>query len=111
MNTAAPTIPSVTETITTHFHVPTEHLRICDKYYILYWQARYLYTQLLRSPRIIREQIGYVPVLQDGLSMESIGANPESQLRLSFRRIRGHRTGYVVIRSICQCSVKKVKSS
>jgi hypothetical protein len=103
------TTPSVTETITTHFHVPTEHLRICDKYYILYWQARYLYTQLLRSPRIIREGIGYVPVLQDGLSMESIGANPESQIRLSFRRIRGHRTGYVVIKNICQCSTKKAK--
>ena len=107
------TAPSVTETITTHFHVPTEHLRICDKYYILYWQARYLYTQLLRSPRIVREGIGYVPVLQDGLSLETIGAAPESQLRLSFRKIRGHRTGYVVIRAACTCSVihKKVIQS
>jgi len=103
--------PSVTETITTHFHVPTEHLRICDKYYILYWQARYLYTQLLRSPRIVRENISYVPVLQDGLSLAEIGSHPEAQLRLSFRRIRGHRTGYVIIRSICQCSTKKVSLS
>ena len=109
MNTAATTIPSVTETITTRFHVPTEHLRICDKYYILYWQSRYLYTQLLRSPRIIREGIGYVPVLQDGLSLAEIGANPEAQIRLSFRKIRGHRTGYVIIRSICTCTHKVSK--
>lgn len=95
---------SITETITHYFHLPTEHLKICDKYYILYWQAKHLYTQILKSPRIIREGIGYVPVLQDDLSLEIIGVSPEAQIRLSFRRIRGHRTGYVVIRS----AVKKV---
>jgi len=89
---------SVTEAVTTCFHMPTEMLGICDKYYVLYWQARYVYTQLLRTPRIVREQIGYVPVLQEGLTIEWIARNPEIQLRLSFRRIRGHRTGYVIIR-------------
>lgn len=89
---------SLTEIITTHFHVPTEYLPVCDKYYVLYWQARYVYTCLLRSPRIIRESIAYVPVLQEGLTMEWIGRNPDTQLRLSFRRIRGHKTGYVIIR-------------
>ena len=101
MNTAAiheTAVPSLTEIITTHFHIPTESLSVCDKYYVLYWQARYLYTQLLRSPRIVRESIAYVPVLQEGLSVEWIGRNPETQLRLSFRKIRGHRTGYVLIR-------------
>lgn len=89
---------SLTEIITTHFHVPTESLSVCDKYYILYWQSRYVYTQLLRSPRIVRESIAFVPVLQEGLTIEWIGKNPDVQLRLSFRRIRGHRTGYVIIR-------------
>jgi hypothetical protein len=96
MNTAA--LPSLTEAITTSFTVPTDYLRVCDKYYVLYWQARYVYTWLLSKPRIVREGIGYVPVLQDGLSLQEIGANPEVQLRLSFRKIRGHRTGYVLIR-------------
>ena len=89
---------SLTEIITTHFQVPTESLSVCDKYYILYWQSRYVYTQLLRSPRIVRESIAFVPVLQEGLTIEWIGKNPDVQLRLSFRRIRGHRTGYVIIR-------------
>ncbi len=101
MNTAAtsenPNV-SLTEAVTTHFHMPTDYLRVCDKYYVLYWQARFLYTQLLRSPRIARENIAYVPVLQEGLSIQEIGKNPEAQLRLSFRRIKGHRTGYVIIR-------------
>ena len=44
---------NLTEAITTQFHVPTEYLRVCDKYYILYWSARYVYAQLLRSPRIV----------------------------------------------------------
>ena len=101
MNTAAILTapnPSLTEAVTTHFHMPTDYLRVCDKYYVLYWQARFLYTQLLRSPRIIRENLAYVPVLQEGLSIQEIGKNPEAQLRLSFRRIKGHRTGYVIIR-------------
>lgn len=88
---------NLTEAITTQFHVPTEYLRVCDKYYILYWSARYVYAQLLRSPRVIREGIAYVPVLQD-ISLEWIGKNPDSQVRVSFRKIRGHRTGYVIIR-------------
>ena len=89
---------SLTEAVTTSFHMPTDYLGVCDKYYVLYWQARYVYTQLIRTPRIIREQIGFVPVLQEGLTIEWIGRNPDVQLRLSFRRIRGHRTGYVIIR-------------
>ena len=97
---------STSEIITTHFHLPTETLRICDKYYILYWQARHVYTQLLRSPRIVREGVAFVPVLRDDLSIEQIGKNPESQLQLSFRKIRGHRTGYVIIRRPVQVSTK-----
>ena len=89
---------SVTEAVTTQFHMPTEMLGICDKHYILYWQARYVYTWLISKPRIVREGIGYVPVLQDDLSLQEIGANPEVQLRLSFRKLRGHRTGHVLIR-------------
>jgi hypothetical protein len=112
VNTSTPTKVSTTEIITTHFHVPTETLPICDKYYILYWQARFLYTQLLRSPRILREGIAYVPVLQESLSLQEIGSNPESQYRLSFRRIRGHKTGYVIIRRSVAVSVKEsVKES
>jgi hypothetical protein len=75
MNTAAiqqSTPVSLTEAVTTHFHMPTDYLRVCDKYYVLYWQARFLYTQLLRSPRIVRESISYVPVLQEGLSLQEI---------------------------------------
>jgi hypothetical protein len=101
MNTAAiqqSTPVSLTEAVTTHFHMPTDYLRVCDKYYVLYWQARFLYTQLLRSPRIVRESISYVPVLQEGLSLQEISSSPDSQIRLSFRRIKGHRTGYVIIR-------------
>jgi hypothetical protein len=98
--------PSLTEAITTQFHLPIEYLRVCDKHYVLYWQARFLYTQLLRSPRIVREGIAYVPVLQDDISIEYVGSNPESQLRMSFRKLRGHKTGYVIIRRPVVVSTK-----
>ncbi len=96
MNTS--TSISLTEAITTSFYIPTEYLHTCEKYYILHWSARYIYTSLLRSPRVIRENIPYIPVLQEGLTIEWIGANPEAQLRMSFRKLRGHRTGYVIVR-------------
>lgn len=83
--------------ITTDFHLSTEVLASCDKYYILYWNSRFLYTQVLRSPRIIRESIAYIPIFQEGLSLEELGKHPDNQVRLSFRKIRGHRTGYVII--------------
>lgn len=89
---------SLTEAVTAHFHLPHEYIHSCDKYYILYWQARYVYTLLLRTPRIVRENVPFIPVLQEGLTMEWIGKNPEAQLRCSFRKLKGHKTGYVVIR-------------
>jgi len=104
-----PATLSLTEAITTSFNLPTDYLRVCDKHYVLYWQARYVYTWLISKPRIIREGIGYVPVLQDGLSLQEIGRTPESQLRLSFRKIRGHRTGYVIIRPPVQITARATK--
>ena len=82
----------------TFFHLPPETIRVCDKYYILYWESRYLYTQLLKGAgRIIREKISYTPVFLESLSTQEIGANPETQLRLSFRRLRGKSGGIVLI--------------
>lgn len=83
--------------ITTEFHLPPEVLASCDKYYILYWNSRFLYTQILRAPRIVRENIAYIPIFQEGLFLQELGKNPDKQVRLSFRKIRGHRTGYVII--------------
>lgn len=96
MNTKTPAL-FLSDAIRTSFHLPTETLSACDKYYILYWNNRYLYTSLLRSPRIVRENVTYTPTFLSGLSMEELGMNPESSVRLSFRRIRGHKTGYVLI--------------
>jgi hypothetical protein len=84
--------------LTSFFHLPPETIRICDKYYILYWESRYLYTQLLQfSGRVVREKISYIPVFLDSLTSEELGANPEMQVRLSFRRLSGKIGGYVMI--------------
>jgi hypothetical protein len=84
--------------LTSFFHLPPETIRICDKYYILYWESRYLYTQLLQyAGRVVREKISYTPVFLDGLGSEELGANPEMQVRLSFRRLSGKIGGYVLI--------------
>lgn len=87
----------ICEAITTQFHLSTEVLISCDKYYILHWSSRYLYSLTFRDPRIVRESIPYIPVFMNGLSIAELCKNPETGVRLSFRRIRGHRTGYVLI--------------
>ena len=80
------------------FNLPPETIILCDKYYILYWESRYLYTQLLRNhDRVIRERISYVPIFQDGLTFEILGANPELQVKVSFRRLKGKTGGFVLI--------------
>ena len=98
MNTATNSITPTSEILQTFFHLPPETIQICDKYYILYWESRYLYTQLLRNQnRVIRERISYVPIFQDDLTFEELGANPELQVKVSFRRLKGKIGGYVLI--------------
>ena len=96
--------------IVTQFHLPTETIKLCDKYFILYWQARYTYSQLFRDSRIIKDGVSYIPVMQQNLTLSWIGKNPEAQVKLSFRKLRGHRAGYVLIApvaSVCYNSPAK----
>ena len=87
----------ICEAITRDFHLSTEILISCDKYYILHWSARYVYSLTFRDSRIVREGIAYIPIFQGALSVQELGKNPALGVRLSFRRIRGHKTGYVLI--------------
>ena len=95
MNTVIRT--PISEQLLTQFNLPSETIRVCDKYYILYWQSSYIYTQLLECPRIMREKIPYQPVFMEDLSHEYLGKHPDIQVRLSFRRMRGKIAGYVLI--------------
>ena len=95
---------SVSEQITGSFNLPTDVISICDRYYILYWESRYVYSSLLRSPRIVRQGTTYVPILLDGLTLEYLGSDPELPIKLSFRRLRYKRTGYVLIARTAQIS-------
>ena len=80
-----------------HFNLNPDNIAQCDKYFILYSQSRYAYIQLLAGPTIIREKIQYYPVFLSELSKEYLGANPEEQIKVSFRRLRGNHIGLVLI--------------
>ena len=95
MNTVIRT--PISEQLLTQFNLPPETIQVCDKYYILYWQASYVYTQLLECPRIMREKIPYQPIFMEGLSRDCLCRHPDIQVRLSFRRLRGKIAGYVLI--------------
>jgi hypothetical protein len=89
-------------------NLPNELIGLCDKYYILYWESRYLYTQIFRGGRIIRQGVSYTPHLKDGLTLQELSRNPEAQIRISFRRLRGKIGGDAVITRTPIITVKKV---
>lgn len=95
--TNTPTPPNLSESILNKFHLSTREIQACDRYYILYWQSRFLYTQLLKQPRILRESVVFTPIFLDGLTELELQNNPLMQTKLSFRKIRTHSTGYVLI--------------
>lgn len=84
--------------ISQEFYLTPQQIKACEKYYILYWQSRYLYSLLLRGPRIVREKVPYTPIFQDGLTFEELGANPELEIRCSFRKLPQHTSGNVILR-------------
>jgi hypothetical protein len=92
-----PVPENLSTSILTKFHLSPREIQSCDRYYILYWQARFFYIQLLKSPRILREGVIFTPVFMDDLTELELQSNPTIQIKLSFRKIRTHSTGYVLI--------------
>lgn len=91
-------LPATSIILQSFFHLPPETIKLCDKYYILYWESRYLYAQLLRNTgRVIREKISYTPIFQGLLRKEDLGVSLEMQVKLSFRRLRGKIGGIVLV--------------
>ena len=81
------------------FHLDPETIKICDRYYILYWESRHLYSQLLHNNgRVMRDKVSYTPVFQDSLEFLELGNSPEMVVKLSFRRLKGKSGGIVIIK-------------
>jgi hypothetical protein len=79
------------------FHLPPEIIKQCDKYYILYWQASHIWSVTSIHGTLVRERIEYIPIWEPPCSMTWVGENPEKTVRLSFRKLKHHKTGYVLI--------------
>ena len=89
---------SISTQLLENFNLPAEIISLCDKYHIKYWSARFTYTQLLKNVRIIKDGIPFVPIFQDGLTELHLQTHPDETVRLSFRKLKYHRVGYVLIR-------------
>jgi hypothetical protein len=71
-----------------------------DKYYILYWEARYLNSSVRQEGFelfINRETVKYRIVFIGGIDLAYLSANPDNQVRLSFRRIKNRIAGVVLV--------------
>lgn len=86
--------------LSSSFYLSPSQIQSCDKYYILYWESRHLYAQLVSTGKVIREKITYIPVFKDDLTALDLAANPETQIKVSFRRLKGNLTGYVIISKV-----------
>jgi hypothetical protein len=98
-----PNLPLSTSLLTSFYLSPHE-IKACDKYVLIYWQSRYIYTQLLKSPRIMKDKIPFTPIFQEGVTELELQMNPDKQFKLSFRKILGAKTGYVLIRRV-RCNI------
>ena len=87
----------LSDAITGNFHLTPSQIKCCDRYFTRYWDARYVFSQLLKCPRLVKDRISYQPIFQDGLTADNLGLTPELVIRLSFRRLATHKTGFVVI--------------
>lgn len=91
---------TLSHAILNQFNLLPHQIKSCDKYYILYWQGSYLNSLLLRGPRIVREGVTYQPVWINGANANYFHLNPTAQVKLSFRRIKHHSTGIVLISTV-----------
>lgn len=90
----------LSDAITGQFHLTPSQIKCCDRYFTRYWDARYVFSQLLACPRLVKDRISYQPIFLDGLTQDYLGLNPEQVVRLSFRRLATHKTGFVIISTI-----------
>lgn len=76
---------------------PTE-IKECDKYYILYWQASYLFSELIKSAcqEIVREKIHFKVHFINGLTLDYLRFNSDAQVKVSFRRKKNTLFGIVL---------------
>lgn len=96
-----PNHTDVAASITNIFYLHPDIIKLCDKHYILYWESKYVYFSLVRgADRIIREKISYTPVFLDSLTPEWLMKNPDTQVKLSFRRLKHKIGGYVLIKKV-----------
>lgn len=83
--------------IQSQFHLTPSQIKACSVYLIRYWDCRFIYSQLLRGPRLIKDKLPYTPIFLDGLTQEYLGNHPDEVIRCSFRALKGKRYGYVLI--------------
>lgn len=90
--------------IANHPTLSAQDILLLDKYYILYWEARYLKASL-RFERcgdyyIERQSVNYQIFFGDRLDTAYLEKNPDHQIRLSFRRLKGRNKGIVLVTRI-----------
>lgn len=78
------------------WEMPQEQLAALDRYYLLHWDTSYFRTYHSQLSCIPHKGIDYYTVYSDGHLPKDLFSFRE--MILSFRRIKGWQSGYVLIR-------------
>jgi len=100
MNFPKPVPLDLTYQLQAKFHLPADTVRLCEKYYILYWEARFVHNQLTNYGTIKRENVLYKPFLSPDITIQKLADNPTLTVRLSFRKLAWKSEGYVLIAAL-----------
>jgi len=90
------------------FCLPPDISASLEKYYILHWQGSYLLSQVNSSSQyasypediLIHQETRYRVKFINGPTAWYIVNNPESQYKLSFRKLPKKATGFVLIKKV-----------
>jgi hypothetical protein len=78
------------------WEIPPDQQALLDRYYLLHWQTDYFLEHHSRVSEIPHQGINYYTHFMDGIIPKNLFKYQE--MILSFRRIRGWTSGYVLIR-------------
>jgi len=88
---------NLTHELTREFILSPRTRVICETYFIRHWSSNYVWNELNKCPRIVRAGIAYAPIFLHGTSLNDLACAGESLVKLSFRKLYGFSSGYVLI--------------
>lgn len=77
-------------------NVPLEYQKSLDKYYLLHWTLADVLAHKRRKTLVYHQEVAYA-IIYTQVTPEELATLPDTcKVAMSFRRVKGHPTGFVL---------------